>query len=130
MIIHGYHKLCSTPDSANGTVEDKWCWFQDMAHDTMDKFVPHKVTSSRYNVPWFNKTHRRLCRKKQRLYNIARLLNDEVTGMPTTGLGNKCNENSVQQDSTTLRITEKLLSRTTQRSFGTISRTSIRKTTG
>ena len=38
----------------------------------MDKYVPHKMTSSRYNLPWFNKDLKRQCKKKQRLYNIAK----------------------------------------------------------
>ena len=37
--------------------------------------MPHKVTSSRYNLPWFTPSQRRLCRKKQKLYNRAKTSN-------------------------------------------------------
>lgn len=36
---------------------------------TMDTFIPQKMTSSRFNLPWFNRSLRRQARAKQRLYN-------------------------------------------------------------
>ena len=56
-------------------VEEKWTKFVDAIQNTMEKNVPHKITSSRFNLPWFNRSHRRLCRKKQRLYNKAKKTN-------------------------------------------------------
>ena len=38
----------------------------------MDASIPHKMTSSRYNLPWFNRSLRRQSRAKQRLYNKAK----------------------------------------------------------
>ena len=38
----------------------------------MDTHIPHKMTSSRYNLPWFNRQLRREVRRKQRLYNKAK----------------------------------------------------------
>ena len=35
----------------------------------MNNCVPHKVTSSRDNLPWFTRSLRRQIRRKQRLYN-------------------------------------------------------------
>ena len=36
------------------------------------KIFPSETSSSRCNLPWFNRAHRRLCKKKQRLYNAAK----------------------------------------------------------
>ena len=44
---------------------------------TMNKHIPSKMTSSRYNLPWFNRNLRRHCRKKQRLYNKAKRTGQE-----------------------------------------------------
>ena len=33
--------------------------------------VPHFFTSSRHNLPWFTKKLKKLCKRKQRLYNKA-----------------------------------------------------------
>ena len=38
----------------------------------MDTCIPHKMTSSRYNHPWFDRSLRRQTRAKQRLYNKAK----------------------------------------------------------
>ena len=38
----------------------------------MDTCIPHKMTSSRYNFPWFDRSLRRQTRAKQRLYNKAK----------------------------------------------------------
>ena len=59
-------------DTSGESVEVKWNWFQQKVHNIMDTFVPHKVTSSRYSLPWFSRALRRQVRKKQRLYNIAK----------------------------------------------------------
>ena len=40
---------------------------------TMQRNIPIKTLSSRFNRPWFNRTHRRLCKKKQRLYSAAKM---------------------------------------------------------
>ena len=34
--------------------------------------IPSKLSSSRFNVPWITNSIRRMCRKKQRLYNRAK----------------------------------------------------------
>ena len=38
----------------------------------MDACIPTKMTSSRDNMPWFNNTLKRMCKKKQRLFNKAK----------------------------------------------------------
>ncbi|KAI8483732.1 hypothetical protein Bbelb_385240 [Branchiostoma belcheri] len=59
------------------SVTQKWSEFKDKMKDTMNKHIPSKITSSRYNLPWFNRNLRRHCRKKQRLYNKAKKTGQE-----------------------------------------------------
>ena len=47
----------------------KWDTFVATISDTLERNVPHKFTSCRTNLPWFNRDHCHMCRKKQRLYN-------------------------------------------------------------
>ena len=41
-------------------------------HRIMDAHIPYKMSSSRHNLPWFNRSLRRQSRAKQRLYNKAK----------------------------------------------------------
>ncbi|KAI8484647.1 hypothetical protein Bbelb_375880 [Branchiostoma belcheri] len=59
------------------SVTQKWSDFKDKMKDTMNKHIPSKITSSRYNLPWFNRNLRRHCREKQRLYNKAKKTGQE-----------------------------------------------------
>ena len=45
--------------------------------EARDKFVPHKMSTTRYNLPWYNQNLRRLSNKKQRLYNKAQKSNSK-----------------------------------------------------
>ena len=54
-------------------VDELWDTFECSIRSTMDACIPHKMTSSRYNLPWFNCSFRRQSRAKQRLYNKAKL---------------------------------------------------------
>lgn len=49
-----------------------WTEFQTVLQATIDKNVPSKMSSTRYNLPWVDQTIRRAIRRKQRLYNKAR----------------------------------------------------------
>ena len=40
--------------------------------EMMDKHVPSKMTSTRYNLPWLNQKLKRMTKKKQKLYNKAK----------------------------------------------------------
>lgn len=53
------------------TLDTKWDAFQQGLHNIMDSCIPHKYTSSRHNLPWFNHILRRQIRAKQKLYNKA-----------------------------------------------------------
>ena len=54
------------------SVDEKWSCFEDNIHRIMDSCIPSKWTGSRYNLPWFNHSLKRLARRKQRLYNKAK----------------------------------------------------------
>lgn len=38
----------------------------------MERSIPIKTSSSRFNLSWFNRAHRRLCKKTQRPYKAAK----------------------------------------------------------
>lgn len=55
------------------SVDEMWDTFERSIHSIMDACIPHKMTSSRYNLPWFNRSLRRQSRAKQCVYNKAKL---------------------------------------------------------
>ena len=46
-------------------------WEKTVRH-IMDDCIPNKLTSSRYNLPWFSRSLRRLPKSKKRAYNKAK----------------------------------------------------------
>ena len=60
------------------SLNDKWNVFESTMQNIMNNCVPHKVTSSRHNLPWFTRSLRRQIRKKQRLYNKAKRSKDQL----------------------------------------------------
>jgi hypothetical protein len=55
------------------SIETKWNEFVKGIQQIMNSCIPHKLSSSRYHLPWFNRSLRRKARLKQRLYNTAKL---------------------------------------------------------
>ena len=55
----------------NTTVNDKWNIVTSEATN-INTYVPHFLISSRHNLPWFAKNLKKLCKRKQRLYNKAK----------------------------------------------------------
>ena len=53
-------------------VEDNYKSFQDFIKETIDTYVPFKMSSVRRNVPWCTPAIKRMCREKQRLYHHPR----------------------------------------------------------
>ena len=56
----------------NESVDAKWNMFEQRLTGIMDSCIPHKFTTLRQNLPWFNGSLRRQTRKEQRLYNRAK----------------------------------------------------------
>ncbi len=54
------------------TVEENWTWFRDNLNNTVSSNVPHKVIKGCKRVPWFSSKLKRLCSKKEKLYNKAK----------------------------------------------------------
>ena len=54
------------------TVESNYEAFCQHVNDIITSHVPTKQSSSRHKVPWLTTRLRRMCRKKQRLYNRAK----------------------------------------------------------
>ena len=61
-----FHKASSQP------VEDNYKSFQDFIKELIDTYVPSKMSSVHRNVPWCTPAIKRMCQKKQRLYNKYR----------------------------------------------------------
>ena len=55
------------------SVNHKWNELEKALKSTMERNISIKTSSSRFNRPRFNRTQGRLCRKKQRLYNAAKM---------------------------------------------------------
>ena len=60
------------PMPLSKSVEVNYNDFKSFVDSVMDTCIPTKRTSSRFNMPWFNNTLKRMCRKKQRLFNKAK----------------------------------------------------------
>ncbi|XP_072051513.1 uncharacterized protein [Amphiura filiformis] len=62
----------------NNSVQKKWDNFESKIKEVMEAHIPSKMISSRWNLPWFQREHRRMCRKKRRLYIKAKLTGDQA----------------------------------------------------
>ena len=58
--------------AANRTVEENWCELKQHINKLINDNVPHKWSSTRYNLSWFNRELTRMTKCKQRLYNKAK----------------------------------------------------------
>ena len=56
----------------NASVQEKWDQIESEIKSVMDKHIPQKTAAKQNSLPWFNRTHHRLRRKKQRAYNKAK----------------------------------------------------------
>lgn len=53
-------------------------WVRESIKTTMERNIPCSTTSFRFNLPWFNRAHRWLCKKKKRLYYRAKRSSNET----------------------------------------------------
>ena len=60
------------PNPSDVSVDKMWADFEGNIRRIMDTCIPHKMSSSRYNLPWFNLLLRRKTRIKQRLYEAKK----------------------------------------------------------
>ena len=60
-------------DIGNICVSDNYMKFKNFINTVIKKYVPTRaMRSPKHNVPWINQKIRRMCRKKQRLFNKAK----------------------------------------------------------
>ncbi len=59
-------------NSSIQTPQQKWDKIEQTLNDTMERRIPSRLTTSRYNLPWFQRNHRRMSRRKQRAYKKAK----------------------------------------------------------
>ena len=71
-LVHETMKSKTTSTDTDKPVNEKWDEFARNIRRIMDTCIPHKTTSWRYNVPWFNRSLRRQTGTKERLYNKAK----------------------------------------------------------
>ena len=64
-------------DIEDKPVQEQWDCLEEEIKNTMDRRVPSKSSSTRHDLPWFGRKHRRLTRCKQRLYYKAK-----ASGLP------------------------------------------------
>ena len=68
-LAHETMKSKTASTDTDKPVDEKWDEFERNIRRIMETCIPHKMTSSRYNVPWLNRSLRRQTWTKQRLYN-------------------------------------------------------------
>ncbi|XP_072021366.1 uncharacterized protein [Amphiura filiformis] len=56
----------------NHSVDEIWSLFRDTLLASMDKHIPSKMSTSRFNLPWVNRNIKKDIRKKKRYYKQAR----------------------------------------------------------
>ncbi|MES9951110.1 MAG: hypothetical protein ABW118_19300, partial [Candidatus Thiodiazotropha sp.] len=59
-------------DHSNMSVNDMWVSFKSEVLEAIERFIPIKMTKTKYSVPWINSSIKRLIRKRDKLYFRAR----------------------------------------------------------
>ncbi len=59
-------------DAPNRSLEENWGCIVNHFTTMRSKYIPSKLSSSRYNMPWLSGELRRLCRKKMRYFRRAK----------------------------------------------------------
>ena len=54
------------------SVNDMWVSFKSEVIAAIERFIPTKMTKTKYSLPWIDSSIRRLIRKREKLYSRAR----------------------------------------------------------
>ena len=54
------------------SVDKNWSFFKTSIQQVVEKYVPSKMTSTRYHLPWMDKNLKKLSSNKHKLYNRAK----------------------------------------------------------
>ena len=55
-------------DHSHMSVNDMWVSFKSEVIAAIERFIPTKMTKTKYSLPWIDSSIRRLIRKRERLY--------------------------------------------------------------
>ena len=69
--FHAFSDNFTATYNVNSNINSLWSSFKLKCLELLNKWVPSKNASTRFHQPWINTTLKRLCRHKQRYYNIA-----------------------------------------------------------
>ena len=58
------------------SVNDMWVKFKTGFVEAIERFIPSKMTKTKYSVPWIDATIKRLVKKRHKLYLCARKSKD------------------------------------------------------
>ena len=64
-----------TLNSSTLTVEENWQYFYSHYTHIVNECIPNRYSSTRGHIPWLSTSLKRMIRKKQRIYNKAKLSN-------------------------------------------------------
>ena len=62
----------STRDPTNFSVDENWLFFSSKLKAAIDKWVPKKQVKSHRRLPWITRQIKRMMRKRERLFKLAR----------------------------------------------------------
>ena len=63
-------------DLSHMSVNDMWVKFKTCFVEAVERFIPSKITITKYSVPWIDVMIKRLVKKRHKLYLCARKSND------------------------------------------------------
>ena len=63
-------------DHSHMSVNDMWVKFKTGFEEAVERFIPSKMTKTKYSVPWIDVTIKRLVKKRHELYLRARKSKD------------------------------------------------------
>ena len=63
-------------DHSHMSVNDMWVKFKTGFVEAVERFIPSKMTKTKYSVPWIDATIKRLVKKRHKLYLRARKSKD------------------------------------------------------
>ena len=63
-------------DHSHTSVNEMWIKFKNGFLEAVERFIPIKMTKTKYSLPWIDATIKRLIKRRQKLYLRARKLND------------------------------------------------------
>jgi hypothetical protein len=66
-----------TNNSKTNSIQECWGEFKEILLQAITTNIPTKILTSRWNVPWITREIKTLIRKKQRIYNKAKRMNNE-----------------------------------------------------